>query len=84
MDLTSRAADLFLIQPPHKKQGFLRLVLKSASWQGGQLQTELEEPFENLRRSNRLSQTNHKENGMKTAETELWLPGWDSNLRPFD
>jgi site-specific DNA recombinase len=73
MDLTSRAADLFLAQPPHEKQWFLRLVLKSASWQHGQLQTEFEDPFENLRRSNQLSQTKHEDNRMQTAEIENWL-----------
>ena len=31
MDLTSRAADLFLVQPVAEKHAFLRLVLKSAS-----------------------------------------------------
>ncbi len=55
MELTSRAADLFAIQPPHEKQAFLRLVLKSAAWRHGELQTQFEQPFENLRRSNKLS-----------------------------
>jgi hypothetical protein len=32
MALTSRTADLFMNQPPHEKQAFLRLVLKSAAW----------------------------------------------------
>ena len=73
MGLTSRAADLFAIQPVEEKQRFLRLVLKSAFWQGGQLHTEFEEPFENLRRSNQLSRTKHEENGMATAQNEIWL-----------
>ncbi|MGB6944390.1 MAG: zinc ribbon domain-containing protein [Bryobacteraceae bacterium] len=55
MALTSRTADLFVVQPPHEKQAFLRLVLKSAAWQHGELQTQFEEPFETLRRSNQLS-----------------------------
>jgi site-specific DNA recombinase len=54
MDLTSRAADLFAVQPVQEKQGFLRLILKSATWRQGQLQTEFEQPFENMRRSNQL------------------------------
>jgi hypothetical protein len=58
MDLTSRAAELFSVQPPHEKQEFLRLVLKKASWQHGQLQTEFETPFENLRVSNQLAKQN--------------------------
>jgi hypothetical protein len=39
MDLTSRAADLFRVQPVHEQQRFLRLVLKSPSWQDGRVQT---------------------------------------------
>jgi hypothetical protein len=59
MELTSRAADLFAVQPVHEKQGFLRLIMKSATWRKGQLQTEFEQPFENMRRSNQPSQTKH-------------------------
>jgi hypothetical protein len=57
MDLTSRAADLFLTQPTAEKQRFLKLVLKSAVWQDARLHTEFENPFENLRRSNQLPVT---------------------------
>ena len=42
MGLTSRTADLSLIQPPHEKQAFLRLVLKSAAWRHGELQIQFE------------------------------------------
>jgi len=74
MDLTSRAADLFLTQPTAEKQHFLKLVLKSATWQDGRLCTEFEDPFESLRRSNRLSRTKHEGNGEAGAEIEDWLP----------
>jgi site-specific DNA recombinase len=74
MDLTSRAADLFAVQPVHEKQGFLRLILKSATWREGELQTEFQQPFENLRRSNQLSSTKHKENGTLSNEIDIWLP----------
>jgi hypothetical protein len=73
MDLTSRAADLFVVQPAPEKQRFMRLVMKDATWRDGQLQTQFEEPFENLRRSNQLSQTKHEENGMRNAEIGIWL-----------
>jgi site-specific DNA recombinase len=79
MDLTSRAADLFAVQPVHEKQGFLRLILKSATWREGELRTEFQQPFENLRRSNQLSNTKHKENGTLSNEIDIWLPGMDSN-----
>ena len=43
-----------MIQPTHEKQAFLRLVLKSAAWRHGELQTRFQEPFENLKPSNQL------------------------------
>jgi hypothetical protein len=55
MDLTGRTADLFVAQEVHEEQRFLRLVLRSAAWQTGELRTEFEEPFETLRCSNRLA-----------------------------
>jgi hypothetical protein len=79
MDLTSRAADLFAVQPVQEKQGFLRLILKSATWRHRELQTEFEQPFENLRRSNQLSSAKHKENGTLNTEIDIWLPGMVSN-----
>lgn len=73
MDLTSRAADLFAVQPISEKRCFLRLVLKSASWQAGELRTEFEQPFENLRRSNQLIDTKHTANGLGAHHFEDWL-----------
>jgi site-specific DNA recombinase len=79
MALASRTADLFMIQPTHEKQAFLRLVLKSAAWRHGELQTQFEEPFENLRRSNQLSRRKDSEIGDGTSRNQIWLPGMDSN-----
>ena len=74
MDLTSRAAELFLMQSAPEKQRFLRLVLKSATWQDGRLCIEFENPFENLRCSNQLSRTKQTANGSANGEIENWLP----------
>jgi len=38
------------------------------------LQSEFEDPFENLRRSNQLTATKDKENGMANVQIEDWLP----------
>ena len=73
LNLTSRAAELFAIQPPHEKQAFLRLVLKSATWKHGELQTEFESPFEDLRLSNRLTVAKQKDLGAETPAQEDWL-----------
>jgi hypothetical protein len=79
MNLTSRAAGLFVVQPTPEKQRFLRLVLKTACWQGGELRMEFEEPFETLKHSNRLSRTKYREDGVAEADFQIWLPGNDSN-----
>jgi len=72
MDLTSRAADLFRVQLPQEKQRFLRLALKSPS--SGRLQTEFDQPFESLRRSNQLSKRKQRREEMPTTDSEIWLP----------
>ena len=73
MELTSRTADLFKLQPVNEQQRFLRLVLKTGEWQAGQLRTEFEEPFESLRRSNQQSQTKHRTIATRQAEFQNWL-----------
>ena len=65
----AEVADTDVAEYPH----FMRLVLKNASWQQGRLRTEFEKPFESLRRSNRLNDTNHKENRMPNLQIENWL-----------
>jgi len=48
-------------------------VLKSGSWQVGQLRTEFEEPFESLRRSNQLSTTKHAAITAGKPDFQDWL-----------
>jgi hypothetical protein len=62
-----------MIQPTDEKQAFLRLVLKSAAWRHGELQTQFEEPFENLKRSNQLSRRKGNEIGDGTTRKQVWL-----------
>jgi DNA invertase Pin-like site-specific DNA recombinase len=85
MDLTSRAADLFRVQPPQEKQLFLRLVMKSASWRDGQLQTEFEEPFQSLRHSNQLSKRKKGEKECQLLILKFGSPAWirTTNLTRF-
>jgi len=73
MDLTSRTADLFKVQSVPEQQRFLRLVLKSGSWEDGQLRAEFEEPFESLRRSNQLSKTKQMQIPSPQPGFEDWL-----------
>jgi len=83
MELTSRTANLFLAQPPQEKQAFLRLVLKSAAWQHGELQTQFEEPFENLRCSNQLSRRKDTDIVVGDTPNGIWFREQDSNFSPL-
>ena len=50
------------------------MVLKEATWKDGTLRTTLLEPFAQLQRSNRLTQTNINGNGGSRRDFEIWLP----------
>jgi hypothetical protein len=72
MALANRTADVVMIQPSHEKQAFLRLVLRPAAWRNGELQTQFEEPFENLKRSNQLTRRKDGEIG-GTTRNQIWV-----------
>lgn len=76
---TSRAAELFLMQPPREQRHPLRVIMEKAAWKDGALQATPFEPFEILRHSNQASA--RKENGYVGSGQDLgiWLPGMDSN-----
>ncbi len=73
LQLTSRAAELFLAQPAHEQRHLLRVVMEKAAWQDGTLRATLFEPFEILRHSNQASA--RKENGETGSgrDFEIWL-----------
>jgi len=79
MRLTSRAPILFRGQSGQEQRRLLRTVLKTASWQTGELRLEFEEPFETLRRSNRASARKEMEKIGSGRDSGIWLPGIGSN-----
>ena len=87
MNRTSRAAEEF---PGHAEEGrrLLQLVMKEASWKGGELRMSLREPFEKFRLSNSASTTNYSEIHSKMPDFKIWRRGGDSNprysFRPYD
>jgi hypothetical protein len=79
MRLTSKAAELFCQQNCHEQRRLLRTLVKSAAWQGGELRLGFEEPFEILRGSNRANRTKEIQITGSGCNSEIWLPGMDSN-----
>lgn len=76
--LTSRASELFLQQPAAEQHRFLQSVVEKAAWKDGALLTNLFEPFEILRHSNRESYRKEKEKAGSGRALEIWLPTLDT------
>ncbi len=72
MMLTSKAADLYVAQTGAEQRKLLHLVLKEASWKGGELRMLLREPFQELRLSNSGSDRNCKEFGPSGPDFDNW------------
>ncbi len=79
MELASKAAALFRGQNGQEQRRLLRTMVKTAAWQAGELRMEFEEPFEILRSSNRASCSKEMAKAGSGRDSEIWLPGMDSN-----
>ena len=79
MHLTSRACELFMQQSAAEQRRLLQVVVEKSTWQDGTLRTTLFEPFEILRHSNQESNRKEKEIAGSGKDSEIWLPGMDSN-----
>ncbi len=73
LQLSSRAAELFLVQPPHEQRHLVRVVMEKAAWKDGTLRTILFEPFEILRHSNRESSRKENDNAGSGRDLGIWL-----------
>jgi len=74
LQVTSRAAELFLVQPAHEQRHLVRIVMEKAAWKDGTLRTTLFEPFEILRHSNSESSRKEKDNAGSGRDLGIWLP----------
>ena len=79
MNLTAKAATLFREQNGHEQRRLLRTLIKTATWQGGELRMEFEEPFEILRGSNLVSRSKEMQIAGSGRDSKIWLPDMDSN-----
>jgi site-specific DNA recombinase len=76
---TNSVCKTFRTQPATEQRRLLTLLVDSATWKGGELETTLRTPFQKLRLSNRTSRSKEAGNGPGVAEMKNWLPGMDSN-----
>ncbi len=73
MRLTSRAAELFVQQTAAEQRRLLSVVIRNATWRGGELRTSLFEPFEILRCSNQESHRKEREIKGSGRDIGIWL-----------
>jgi site-specific DNA recombinase len=81
--LASKAADPFVAQTAAEQRKLLHLVLKEASWKGGELRMLLREPFQELRLSNSGSDRNSKDFDANGSNYDNWRRERDSNPHGF-
>lgn len=71
--LTSTACQAFLDQPPAEQRKLVRMTIRTATWQDGELRTTLLEPFELLRRSNQSNTNGNNGIGGNGLDFRNWL-----------
>jgi len=79
MVYTSKAAQEFMECSWERQRKLLQLVVKEASWRGGELRKSFQEPFEKIRLSNSASATNCNRLGAKSGDLDNWRRERDSN-----
>ena len=81
MMATVKAADRFAKQSGSEQRKLLQLVVKEASWKGGELRMLLREPFQELGLSNSGSDRNLNGFGPSGPNSDNWRRKRDSNPR---
>jgi hypothetical protein len=81
MSLTSQAAERFERQCASEQRRLLRLVLKEAIWQNGELRPCFREPFEQLRLSNAATIAKKGHFSANEGKSDIWRRKRDSNPR---
>ena len=78
MALTSEAADLFERQCASEQRRMVRLVMREAIWQDGELRTSFREPFEKLQLSNSATLTKDED---LSANEAISITGGEGGIR---
>ena len=73
----SNVSEAFATQPATEQRRLLGILLDSATWKAGELDTTLRTPFQKLRLSNRASRTEQAGKGLDGEEMQNRLPNLD-------
>jgi len=82
LELARNAQRLFLKQEPREKRRLLNFLVSNCSWKGGELTAALRQPFDLLSETTTLAAHAARDGRRNLTQSEIWLPGPDSNQRP--
>jgi hypothetical protein len=74
IETTSTLCKTFPAQPPAEQRRLLKLLIETATWKRGELETTLRPPFQKVRVSNHATTTKHGNKGNPGREMQDWLP----------
>ena len=80
LELARKAVSLYERQPFEEKRRLLRFVFSNSTWKDGQLHAEYRKPFDMLAVTNAEQREAVGAGTPKSAVSDNWLPGQDSNL----
>ena len=81
VELARNAQRLFEKQEAKEKRRLLGFLVSNCSWKGGELTTELRQPFDLFYQMVAAAKTKKATEHAFDGLNEIWLPGQDSNLR---
>jgi site-specific DNA recombinase len=82
LELAKNAQRLFAKQEPREKRRLLNFLLSNCAWEDGEVVATFRQPFDTLAETATAAARVEAAARAKTAKSEIWLPGPDSNQRP--
>ena len=82
LELARNAQRLFAKQEPREKRRLLNFVLSNCTWENGDVVATFRQPFDMLAETTNTAACHEANETAKSAKSEIWLPGPDSNQRP--
>ena len=84
LELARNAQRLFERQEPRQKRRLLNFVLSNCTWEDGEVIATFRQPFDLLAETTLVAAQAIRDGRRNLTKSEIWLPGPDSNQRPFD
>ena len=71
-------------QEPREQRRLLNFVLSNCTWKDGEVAVTFRQPFDLFAETTAIAAQATRDGQRNLTKSEIWLPGSDSNQRPFD